>query len=263
MPMIEIKDTHIYYEIHGEGIPLVMVHGLGSSHHFFRDQIPFFQKTHRVIVLDLRGNGNSGKLTVPIKDILKTQCEDLQQLLGHLKISSALFLGVSYGGCLIQLFANLYPEKVKGLIISDSFCSIKPKNLGEFFIYLELHNVIEHYLPKFILRYATRKALKPWPRAIEHLDHIIQHMRRTEMARQRLALDQICYNAFLPKIHVPTLGIVGSCLAIEVKFMEEIINLIPHAQLAIISDSLHVTNWCQPQKFNKTVHSFLQEKGLY
>lgn len=257
------QDTHIYYEIHGEGIPLVMVHGLGGSHYFFRDQFPFFQKTHRVILLDLRGNGNSGKLEVPIKDILKTQCADIAQLLQHLKIPSAVFLGVSYGGCIIQLFAHLYPEKVKGLVIGDSFCTIKPKNLREFFIYLEIHNILEHYLPKSILRYAGKKALGQWPHAVEMLNHLIKHMRRTEMARQRLALNYICFSNFLPSIHVPTLGIVGSSLPVEVEFMKDIVNLIPNAQLAVISNSLHVTNWCQPERFNKTVFSFLQEKGLY
>lgn len=263
MPFAQIKDTQLYYEIHGEGFPLVMLHGLGGSHHFFKYQIDFFQKNYQLIVPDIRGNGQSGKLKVPIKDILKTQCEDLKELLDQLHITAAVFLGVSYGGCLLQLFTHLYPEKVKGLILGDSFCNVRPHNAKELLMYMELHNIFEHALPRSLLRFITHKLFCHWPPALPQIDQLIARMRRIETAKQRLAMNQICFDEYLPTIHVPTLGIVGDYLPMEMDYMERVIKAIPHAHLVTIHYSLHITNWCQPAKFNDVVLTFLQKEGFY
>lgn len=263
MPVLKLKDSHLYYEMYGEGIPLVMVHGLGASHRFFRQQIPFFQKSHRIIVPDLRGNGQSGKLNVPLHDILRIQCEDLKNLLDHFHIHSAVFLGVSYGGCIIQLFSHLYPERVKGLVISDSFCELDPRNIKEWFMYLELRNVPECYFPKKFLSYIAKKVFRYWPCALPDIQQFIKDIRKTEMARQRLAMNRICFTPYLPALQVPVLGIVGNSLLLEIEYMRRVMNPISNSRLVVLHHSLHISNWCQPERFNETVLAFLQEKGLY
>jgi pimeloyl-ACP methyl ester carboxylesterase len=65
MPTIPVNDTHLYYEIHGEGQPLLLIHGLGSSTRDWELQVPEFAKSHRVITFDLRGHGRSDKPAGP------------------------------------------------------------------------------------------------------------------------------------------------------------------------------------------------------
>lgn len=59
MPKIQSNGINLYYEIHGEGQPLLLIHGLGSSARDWEMQVDEFAKSFRVITLDLRGHGQS------------------------------------------------------------------------------------------------------------------------------------------------------------------------------------------------------------
>ncbi|MFC6651762.1 alpha/beta fold hydrolase [Paenibacillus rhizoplanae] len=61
MPYIELNGTSLYYEMSGSGLPIVFIHDYSTSHHLFEPQADYFSKRVKVIVFDLRGNGQSGK----------------------------------------------------------------------------------------------------------------------------------------------------------------------------------------------------------
>lgn len=63
MAYFKVKDgIDIYYEIHGEGEPIVFIHGLGASSSMYKPQVEYFKDFFKVILIDLRGNGKSGEL---------------------------------------------------------------------------------------------------------------------------------------------------------------------------------------------------------
>src|SRR5262245_11970484 len=114
MAVCHLPDLDLYYEIHGEGPPLVLLHGLGSSSADWGLQLPEFSARYRVITVDLRGHGQSQpaggrNITVP------QMADDVAALLDELNLRAAGVVGLSLGGCTGQLLAARHPEALRAL----------------------------------------------------------------------------------------------------------------------------------------------------
>jgi 3-oxoadipate enol-lactonase len=89
----------IYYQIEGNGPPLLFLHGLGGTHRMWAPQMTHFAKTHRCVAVDLRGTGRSPSLDdTPEDSVLDVQCDDMADLMDELRIDRAVVAGVSFGG---------------------------------------------------------------------------------------------------------------------------------------------------------------------
>jgi pimeloyl-ACP methyl ester carboxylesterase len=108
----------MYYEIYGQGEPLLMIHGNGGSIESFSNQIPYFSKNYKVIAVDSRAQGRS----VDTSDSLSFEmmADDFSSLLDKLHIDSCYVLGWSDGGINGLLLAIRHPEKVKMLAITGA-----------------------------------------------------------------------------------------------------------------------------------------------
>ncbi|MBU5484506.1 alpha/beta hydrolase [Clostridium sp. MSJ-11] len=259
-----VNKTKIYYEIKGEGTPLIFIPGLGATHTMYKPQVDFFSKEYKTIVLDLRGTGKSGELNAPIKKGLETQSKDVADLMNQLNVKKAVFIGVSYGGVLTQKFYSLFPEKVMGMVIVDSFTHTHPKSIKEFFNKVNSYNILAYYLPKKFLSKELRKYYeKRWGKLVgEEMGKIILEMRTWETVKQRLEINSIDYRHVLQNVNVPVLGIVGDHTKMGVEFMKSIIDEIPHEKLEIFEDSFDPSNLCKSELFNNTVNEFLVKNKL-
>ena len=101
----------LYYELHGKGEPLLLVHGNGGSTGDFKAQIPFFKQRYRVIAMDSRDQGRSSDSPGPIT--YEAMADDLAALLDHLQIGPVNVLGWSDGGIEALLLGIRHPAKVK------------------------------------------------------------------------------------------------------------------------------------------------------
>lgn len=119
MPKVKINDLEMYYEVRGNGFPLILISGYTGNSESWNVPVPKaseLSKHYRVITLDNRGTGRS---SVPEGDyLIKTMAEDVAGLLNSLKIPKAHVLGQSMGGMIAQELAINHPEKVKGLILT-------------------------------------------------------------------------------------------------------------------------------------------------
>ena len=115
MPKVKIDDISIYYEIHGQGNPVVLVGGLGNSGLLFHYQVPDFSKEFKAIVMDNRGAGRSDKPDVPYPIPLMVQ--DTVGLLDALNIGKAHVVGFSLGGTIAQEMAILFPDRLISVVI--------------------------------------------------------------------------------------------------------------------------------------------------
>ena len=109
-----VNGIRIYYEIYGQGEPLLLLHGNSTSISLFQKQIPEFQKYFKVIAVDTRGQGKSsedGKLYT--YDLF---ADDMNALLDHLHLDSVNVVGWSDGGNTGLIMAMKYPKKVKKLV---------------------------------------------------------------------------------------------------------------------------------------------------
>src|SRR5574341_1505455 len=90
--IVEVNGTKLYYEMRGEGQPLVFIHGGGFDRRMWDDQFEPFSKQFKVIRYDVRGYGKSAMPTRPYSDV-----DDLHQLLNTLRVKKTHLVGLCMG----------------------------------------------------------------------------------------------------------------------------------------------------------------------
>ncbi len=106
----------MYYEIHGEGKPVVLVHGGGSTiQTSFGVMLPLLAKTYKVIAVELQAHGHTNDRNAP--ESFEQDADDVAGLLRHLKIGKADLIGFSNGGNTCMQVAIRHPDLVNKLII--------------------------------------------------------------------------------------------------------------------------------------------------
>ena len=119
MPKARVKEIDIYYEVHGQGEPLILIMGLAGGHGAWFFQTRAFKKYYRVITLDNRGVGKTDKPSGPYT--VKMMADDTVGLMDYLGVDKAHLLGVSLGSMIAQEIAISYPERVRKLILGCTF----------------------------------------------------------------------------------------------------------------------------------------------
>ena len=117
MPTVRVNDIDMYYEIHGEGEPVVLIAGLNSDHTLYQKLgiIPRLAERYKVVAFDNRGVGQSGKPDIPYS--IEMMADDTAGLLHALGIEQAHLLGTSMGGRIATALALRHPQQVKSLIL--------------------------------------------------------------------------------------------------------------------------------------------------
>ncbi len=261
MEFIKSNGISIGYVQSGKGKPLFFIHGLGADHLMFEPQVEYFSNRYHVICPDLRGNGQSSQLTAPINTVLDRQCDDILHLIDSLSIEKAIFSGVSYGGVFCFHFALRYPEKVAGLIITDSFSDAKIvgfKELGlmaGMYISLPMLNFPKLLIPSVNSQY------KRWPLAQKHMVRAFENLRGREVIIQRLAINRANHTPLLKNIKCPVLGIVGDDVKLMIKYMRRAMYHLENSELVILENSFDPSNLCAKDRYNELVDQFLTRIG--
>lgn len=116
-----VNGIKMYYEIYGEGQPLVLIHGGGSTiETTFGRIIPMLAKKYRVIAMDLQAHGRSGDRDAP--ESFEQDADDVATLLKNLHVPKASFFGFSNGGTSAVQIAIRHPEIVDKLILGSALC---------------------------------------------------------------------------------------------------------------------------------------------
>jgi len=115
MPIFNANGVDLYYEVHGEGEPLLLIMGLSlSSKSWFRT-VPVLSKHFKVIVFDNRGTGRSSKPNSPYS--IELMAEDARDVLDAAEVDSAHVYGISMGGMIAQRLALKYPNRIRSLVL--------------------------------------------------------------------------------------------------------------------------------------------------
>lgn len=112
-----INGINICYEIHGEGFPIILVHGFAKKE-FWIGQIGELSKKYKIIIFDNRGVGKSDRPNELYT--MELLADDLKGLIQHLKINKAHLIGHSEGGMIIQHFVLKYPDFVEKIILMST-----------------------------------------------------------------------------------------------------------------------------------------------
>lgn len=120
MPHIDVGGVKYYYELHGSGDETITIlNGLTMSTVAWANQLKDFTPHFRVLLLDLRGQGQTER-TDEVVYPLQRQADDLAGLLEKLGIARTHLFALSYGGIVAQYFALSYPERVGRMLLSDT-----------------------------------------------------------------------------------------------------------------------------------------------
>jgi len=225
-----------YFEVYGQGEPLVLIHGNGGNIGYMKPQIKFFARKYKVIVMDCRGRGNSelGSDSLTYMQITK----DVNDILTHLKIDSAYVVGRSDGGIIALLMGIYYPEKVKKIVAFAA--NLTPDTLA---LYPSFLNEV-----KRDRRQADKMLLKK--DSTQNWKILQQRNRMMEFQPQITAAD-------LQKINCPVLVMSTDRDIIQEEHTVYIYRNIPRANLSILAGESHYVTMNNPDLFNTTVQKYL------
>ncbi|MDQ0208770.1 alpha/beta fold hydrolase [Alkalicoccobacillus murimartini] len=114
MPVVTLNGVDLYYEIKGEGPPLIFTHGHSMNHEQWEPQVNALSSFYQIITWDARGHGHSTLPPGPVDP--RDFSRDLHSLIDYLQLKSVVLCGLSMGGHISLQTALFYPEKIRGLI---------------------------------------------------------------------------------------------------------------------------------------------------
>ena len=131
MPSVQSHGTNVYYETHGEGPALVFAHGSAGNTLSWFQQVPYFQRSYKVILFDLRGWGRSR--CAPDEQDPRYASDDLLAILDVEGVQRAALIGMSSGGWACLRTAVEHPERVACvLLIGNTGGIITPEMMTAF-----------------------------------------------------------------------------------------------------------------------------------
>ena len=240
---VPINDITLYYEIHGSGKPVLLMHGGLVFIESFYNQIPALAKEFRVIAPDSRAHGRSTDTDRPLS--YRQMSKDMAGLLDKLKIKKADIVGWSDGGIIGLDLAMNRPDLVNKLVVigtNFNTAGLDPKGVEETKKMTpgtaELKPARDFY---------ERVAPDPgrWPVFFEKV--------------RTMWLTQPNYTpADLKNIGAPTLIILGEKDSIKKAHGEEMQRLIRGSRLLIIKGASHFVGMEKPDELNKAILDFLK-----
>lgn len=122
MPTVQTNDIETYYEQRGNGPPIVFVHAAIVDHSNWSPQLEALSNEYTTIAYDIRGHGRTGGSANDVYSV-ELFANDLAALINALHLENPVIIGNSTGGCIAQVYAARYPEKISGLVLADTYTS--------------------------------------------------------------------------------------------------------------------------------------------
>ncbi|WP_243549755.1 alpha/beta fold hydrolase [Priestia megaterium] len=260
MPKVELNKALINYEARGEGQPIVFLHGLGGSWKMWLPQIDAFSSRYKMIMLDMRGHGESTKTFPNDKFSARVMAEDLKLFLDELNITKTHLVGLSYGSVTAQLFASKYSSYIDKLILSNGYSEIPTKVSG---VVLKLSNAVFKMMPYDTIITLMMK--------VYGKDEFTKKVLRDSFTFDKEMIILAKNSEFpthtneLKHIKVPTLVMGGNKKVMGVderKGSQTLFDNIPNATLALFENAFDPISTMEIDIFNEMILDFLDEKTL-
>ena len=250
MPKIDRDGVKIYYEVHGNGPPLILTHGYSSASAMWKGQVEALSKRHKLILWDMRGHGGSD---YPDDGALYSEAltvGDIAALLDEVGASKAIVGGLSLGGYMSLAFYRAHPGRVSALLIIDTGPGFKKDDAREAWN-KRAYDTADRFDREGLeaLKSASRERS-----TVSHRDAKGLALAARGMLTQRDAR----VIEVLPEIKVPSLVVVGADDTPFLAASDYMAAKIPGAQKVVIPAAGHAVNIDQPQAFIDAVQPFLE-----
>lgn len=229
---LQLSDVLIHYTESGSGEPFLFLHGNEEDASYFAKQTEYFSAHYRVIALDTRAHGKSGRGNKPLT--FETLSDDVRDAMDLLGLAKAHILGFSDGGNTAIMLTLKYPQKVESLLLNGA-------NLNPFGMKCSV-------LAGIFLEYTILSFASLFKEELRSKKEIVSLM------AQQPHIDP----KELKHIMIPTSVIVGQHDMIRTAHSALIAEAIPNAVLITISDADHFVAAKHPGCFNEIVEQFLK-----
>ncbi len=242
---------------------VTFVHGAGGSSAIWYKQIRDFQKQYNVLLLDLRGHGDTSKVQYVQHQTHYTFsaiADDILEVLDYLSIQKSHFVGISLGTILIRQLAETHPERVESMILGGAILKMnfrsqllmKVGNIGKYILpYLVLYRFFafvimpnkNHKQSRVLFINEAKKLYQKefirWFKLTAEINPLLKWFRQVEL-------------------NIPTLYIMGDEDYMFLPAVKKVVEAhIKSAQLYVIVQCGHVVNVEQPLVFNEQVLHFI------
>jgi pimeloyl-ACP methyl ester carboxylesterase len=241
---------------------VTFVHGAGGSSTIWFKQLRDFKKHFNILLLDLRGHGNSQpnlKEAFNDKYTFDSITDDIVEVINHESIEKSHFIGISLGTILIRNLAERYPDRVQSMIMGGAILKLNFRSqvlmrlgvlfksvvpylwLYKFFAFVIMPNKNHRESRSLFVREAKKlyqKEFIRWFRLTSEINPLLRFFRSVD-------------------IKIPTLYVMGEEDYLFLPSVQKVVNAHQVSSLHVIENCGHVVNVEQPTVFNETVISYL------
>ena len=260
MPHIRSDDADIFYDVAGDGAPVVLLHPFPAHHEFWLPLGKFLSSRYQLILPDLRGHGESTLGEGPAT--MQKHAADIARVMDAAGVDRAPLIGVSIGGYAIFEFWRRFRDRVNALVLSKTKASadnpearaarleaandVLQRGTGPFF---------EGMLQK-LMGETTRRSR---PDLVEGAHRLMRKMSAEDVAGvQRGMAERPDSVSTLKTIDVPTLIVTGDeDIMTGVAEAEVMRQRIAGAQMKVVAKAGHYSPWEQPEEVGKLLRQFL------
>ncbi len=239
---------------------ILLIHGLGAELSSWKNQFQEYSKNgYYVIAMDMYGHGESSNLNSLNLDEWDNQ---ILNLLDYLDIKKVIICGVSMGGVIAQYFTVKHSERIKVLIVSDSFGelkTVKEKSVGFF-------QIIGFYILKILGRKRAAKLVSSAykyefaTQAKVYMYNQMLNANISQLVKARKIINKIDVLNDLKQLDIPSLVIVGVCFGNSfIKINKKIADSINNSKFVKLKNSMDPSPLVNPTEFNYEVFKFLKK----
>jgi pimeloyl-ACP methyl ester carboxylesterase len=255
---VQVDGLTVAYQQAGRGPTLVLLHGFLCDSRCWSRQVAHLSDGFRVVAWDAPGAGSSSDPPDAFDTASYVRC--LGRFLDVLGIEEAHVLGLSWGGILAQEFYRSYGERVRSLVLADTYAGWRgslPEHVWKERLAACLEDA-DRPPADLVARFVPGVFTEAAPQQLkEEFAAIVSEFHRAGFRLMSLSSAEVDTRDLLPKIRVPTLLLWGaedrrSPLSVADQFHAAI----PSAELAVVSGAGHLSNIEQPDDFNDHVRRF-------
>lgn len=259
-------NAKIYYEMRGEGIPIIFIHGFSENHTCFRIQQKVLSKQYKIITYDLRGHGQSDRKENGVN--LERLALDLKELINLLQLESVNLVGWSMGASIIFEYINQFGlERLSKICIIDKSPKVINDNTWNLGLYhgrytmedgiKDLNLIKDNWMKfgevfiKIMAPYLNQYQMKIAMEKLKVNSPNIMH----SMWKSMIEKD---YRDILDKVTIPTLLLFGQKSTLySMEVGQYLRDKIKDSQLIVFKNCTHLLVLENPIEFNKVLSEFI------
>lgn len=257
---IKVNGVNLYYEVHGTGMPLILIAGFTCDTLLWTPLLPQLSRHFKVLIFDNRGAGQSDSPDASFT--IEDMAQDTLELIDRLQLQKPHLLGHSMGGCIAQTLAERHPDRISKLALCNSLIRLNSVSTWcqRFFLHLREDGTATERLSEGIMPWLFSQDFLSDPAKAEELIALQlknPHPQSTiGFKRQLEALTAFDSSQWFHRIKSPTLVINGEEDILCPRDSLELARGIANAKLVNFPHVGHLPLVEQPALFSKVIIDF-------